>query len=287
MTDRLIFFGTADFSAPALQALIDAEFNVVAVVTKADRPAGRGQKTTSPKVKLVADLHKIPVLQPEKLKDAFEELQSLEPTAGVVVAYGKIIPQSVIDLFPKGIINVHGSVLPKYRGPSPIEAAILAGDGETGISLMQIVLAMDAGPVYSQAKIKLTGKETKPELYKQLSKLGSELLVKDLGDILAGRLKPTDQDDSKATICSMIKKEDGIIDWSKPAMELDRQIRAYLGWPGSRTTLADTEVIITAAHVGDPQPGELSKNGLIIDKLKPVGKNEMTGTQFLAGHKYT
>ncbi len=283
MTDRLFFFGTADFSAPALEALIDAGFNIVAVITKPDKPGGRGQQLIVPAVKKIAEAHGIKVFQPLKFKEIREELEALKPDAGVVVAYGKIIPQSVIDLFSKGLINTHASLLPKYRGPAPIEAAILNGDKETGITLMQIDAGMDTGPTYVAESINIEG-ATRLELYEKLSKLGSEMLVKHLPDILSGKLKPKAQDESQASVIPMISKEDGQIDWNKPAVEIERQVRAYLGWPGSKTELGGIEVTVTAAHIGEPEPKDLAKGSLIIDRLKPAGKKEMTGKEFLAGH---
>lgn len=288
MKDRLFFFGTSDFSAPALEALIKAGFNITAVITKADKPGGRGQKLIVPAVKKIAESRGIKVFQPLKFKDIREELEALKPDAAVVVAYGKIIPQSVIDLFPKGLINTHASLLPKYRGPAPIEAAILNGDEETGITLMQIDAGMDTGPTYVMEKVSIEG-DTRPEVYSKMSKLGSEMLVKYLPDILSGKLKPKAQDDSKASVIAMISKVDGQIDWNKPAVEIERHVRAYLGWPGSKGEIGGTEVTITAAHAGEPEPKELAmKCGdgkmLIIDSLKPAGKKEMTGKSFLAGH---
>ncbi len=283
LKDRLFFFGTSDFSAPALEALIKANFNIVAIITKPDKPGGRGQKIIEPKVKKVAQVHNIKIFQPLKFKDIREELEALKPDAGVVVAYGKIIPQSIIDLFPKGLINTHASLLPKYRGPAPIEAAILAGDKETGITLMQIDAGMDTGPAYVDESINIESSD-RLELYDKLSKMGAEMLVKYLPDILSGKLKPKSQDDSKATVIGMISKEDAEIDWNQPAEQIERKIRAHLGWPGSKTKLGNTEVTVTAAHVGEPESKDLAKGNLIIDRLKPAGKKEMTGREFLAGH---
>ena len=282
-SDRLFFFGTADFSAPALEALIEAGFNIVAIITKPDKPGGRGQKLIVPKVKQIAEKHGIKVFQPIKFKDIREELTALKPNAGVVVAYGKIIPQSVIDLFPKGLINTHASLLPKFRGPAPIEAAILAGEKETGITLMQIDAGMDTGPTYVAESISIED-TNRLELYEKLSKLGSEMLVKHLPDILAGKLQPKVQDESKASVIGMISKEDADIDWNLSAEQIERKIRAHLGWPGSKTKLGEIEVTITAAHTGEPGPKDLARRSLIIDRLKPAGKKEMTGREFLAGH---
>ena len=291
MTDRLVFFGTDDFSVSALEALIDHGFNIVAVVTKPDAPVGRGRSITSPLVKAIADNRGIPVLQPAKLSDIAIDLKALHPDAGIVVAYGKIIPQSIIDLFAKGLINIHASLLPRYRGSSPIEAAILNGDPETGVSVMRITAGLDAGPIYSTAILPLSGRETKPQLFELLGRLGADTLIKILPDILDGRLTALAQNDDQAVAVKLIRKTDGQIDWNQPADIIDRQIRAYLGWPGSRTSLYGREVIITAAHPALPNE-DVSRQlthptataSLVIDRLQPAGKREMTGREYLAGH---
>jgi methionyl-tRNA formyltransferase len=299
-TERLIYFGTAEFSLPPLESLIEHGFNVVAVVTKPDSQAGRGRHVTRPSIAQQADRHNIPVLQPESLGDDFEAaLAELKPTAGIVVAYGKIIPQPIIDRFPKGIINIHASLLPAYRGPSPIEAAILNGESHTGVSLMQIDAHMDTGPVFAQEAIELNGNETRPELYDRLSQLGADLLTQMLPDILEGHLKPQPQNDAEATVVPMITKADGLVDWNKTAQRLEREVRAYLGWPGSRTNLLGIDVTITKVRIapGTGTPGEVLSDShpdhplfvyscddaLIIERLKPAGKNEMTASDFLRG----
>ncbi len=290
-TDRLIFFGTDQFSVPTLQALLEAGFKVVGVVTRPDALVGRGRKLTPPPVKELAQRHHIPVLQPLKLAEAEDQIAKLKPDAGVVVAYGRIIPPSIMSRFAKGIINIHGSLLPKYRGASPIEATILNGDSVAGVSLIKINERMDAGEVYALCPIQLTGRETRPQLYDALSQFGARQLVAHLPSILGGRLSGKPQDDSQASYVSLITKEAGQLDLSKPAIQLEREVRAYLGWPGSRTTLASTEVTITAAHVASEAPAKelaiaTSQGYLVIDQLKPAGKREMTGREFLAGHHH-
>ncbi len=294
---HIIFFGTEEFSAASLQALITAGFTIAAVVTKPDSKKGRGHKLMPSTVKTIAEEHGIPVWQPTKLRDITEDIKRLQPVTGVLVSFGKIIPQSTIDLFTPGIVNVHPSPLPKYRGPSPIESAILHGDEETGVSIMQLTAAMDAGPVYSFISHRLTGTETQPELYETLSKVGAEELVSVLPKIIAGELLPTPQDESIATYCQLIQKRDGTIDWTKPAARIEREVRAYKGWPGSRTMLGDVDVIITGAHVVEcaglsngSAPDHLSipcgdRRCLAIESIKPVGKKEMPIQAFLAGYK--
>ncbi len=303
ISQKIIFFGTEDFSAHFLSALIDAEYDIAAVVTKPDTPKGRGHKVIPPSVKVIANTHSIPVWQPAKLADITEDIKALSQVAGVLVSYGKIVPKSIIDLFSPGIINVHPSLLPKYRGPSPVESAILHGDTETGVSIMQLSAAMDAGPVYHEEPYTILPNTSKQALYHDLSTLGTNALLKSLPDILDGTLQPISQDDSQATYCQLIKKTDSVIDWHKPAEILEREIRAYKGWPGSRTLLGSTEVIITEAHVGPANTHELgylevvedgntkllmigtAKDYLVIDKIKPVGKKEMPIGAFLAGYR--
>ncbi len=297
---RVVFFGTAEFSLPTLHALIEGPFELAAVVTKPDSPAGRGRKLQRPQVATLAEGHSVPVLQPVSLDTAFiTQLKELGAEVGVVVAYGKIIPQQVIDAFPHGIINIHASLLPQYRGPSPIEAAIVNGDHHTGVSIMQIDVHMDTGAVYAQEKVDLNGTETRLSLYDDLSRRGAQLLVASLPNIVDGSLKPRPQNDAEATIVPLVQKSDGIIKWEKPADRLEREIRAYLGWPGSRTRLLGSDVVITAARVvpGEGVPGEVmhgskptdplfvycGQDVLIIERLKPAGKNEMTASDFLRG----
>ena len=292
MTDRIIFFGTEAFSADALRALIASNFNVVAVVTKPDQPKGRGHKLTEPLVKTIAREHDIPVWQPTKLADVAEQITSLQPVAGVLVSYGKIIPQSIIDLFTPGIINVHPSLLSRYRGPSPIEAAIIHHDNQTGVTIMQLSAAMDAGPIYAQHIIPLDHTETKPALYATLSRIGNQLLIDTLPDILSGALTPTPQNDADATYCSLLSKQDGLLDPADlTAVQAEARVRAFLGFPRTRLPLGDQTLIITRAHVSKTAETPLSVqfsdgNYLAPDELiAPSGKT-MTAEAFLRGHSF-
>jgi methionyl-tRNA formyltransferase len=291
----LVFFGSDDFSLASLEALHLAEWPIKAVVTKPDSPSGRGRKLTAPVTKVWAEEHGIPVLQPEKLSDAEPKLNNFGVQFGVVASYGKIIPDQILNLFPLGLINVHPSLLPSYRGPAPIEAAILNGDSQTGVSIMLLTTKMDAGPIYAQETRALSGTETQSELYDELGKRGAGLLVKVLPKIVSGALKAQAQDESQANITKLIQKSDGLIDWSLPAVEIEQQIRAFLTWPGSRTTLFGKDVTITAAHVEseseDCPPGKClhistGKGCLVIDKLKPAGGREISAAEFLAGIRY-
>lgn len=317
MSNKILFFGNERLAtgvgttAPALRALIEAGYEVAALVV-AQNESGRSRRPRPLEVASVAAEHGIPLLAPDNLADARDELAAYGAEAAVLIAYGKIVPPELLSLFPRGIINVHPSLLPLHRGSTPIETAILEGATETGVSLMKLIEKMDAGPVFEQVKLPLAGNETKPELADRLSVMGAELLMKHLPGILDGSAaEPVPQDDSAATFDPHIAKTDGTIDWSKPPERLEREIRAYAGWPRSRTNLGLTGVIITAGRAaeaaqddGDSQdsgtqetPGTLRIDGkqlavrcgqgglLIIDRLIPDGKREMPAEAFLAGYR--
>lgn len=287
----IIFFGTESFSARSLRHLIDEGFLIGAVVTKPDSRRGRRGELQSPEVAEIARAHGIPVLQPLKLRDIADELAAFDNPVGVLVSYGKIIPQSIIDLFSPGIINVHPSLLPLYRGPSPIEAAILHGDATAGVSIMQLSAAMDAGPVYLQETISLDGTETASELYDTLGQRGAELLTGHLAQIIDGTLLPAPQDDSRATYCHLLTKEDGLLDPTQlTAVEMERRVRAYEIYPKTKLTLEGQLVIVCAAHVAaEAQPNELQVRGadesiLVIDSLIGPSGRRMSGADFIRGY---
>lgn len=286
----ILFFGTDDFSADFLRALIASHYDIRAVVTKPDSKKGRGQQLFSPLVKTIANEHGIPVWQPHKLTDIKADTSSLGGVAGVLVSYGKIIPASVIELFTPGIINVHPSLLPRYRGPSPVESAIANGDTTTGISIMQLSAAMDAGPVYSQVPIKLLGTETRSSLYSSLSLLGQTELLRVLPGILDGSLRPVAQDESLATYCQLLTKADGVLTpASMSARDAEQKIRAYLGFPKTRLEVHGEWRIITKAHVSSEKKTPLDvmfSDGkfLCIDELiAPSGKT-IPADAFLRGY---
>jgi methionyl-tRNA formyltransferase len=226
------------------------------------------------------------------------ELLPHEAQLAVLAAYGHIIPGSVLEQFPLGIINVHPSLLPLFRGPTPVEQAILDGVTTTGVSIMRLTAGMDEGPVYKQKSVRLTGKESKAQLATQLQKLGSELLVEVLPEIAAGTLNPRQQPHpDRATYSQLLVKEDGHIDWQKSAQQIEREVRAFAGWPGSRTVIAGKEVIIIAAEVDNAEGAAgttavrdkalivfCGQGSLVIKRLKPAGKSEMTAQAFLAGY---
>lgn len=291
ISPKIVFFGTENYSLITLKVLVDNGFNVVCVVTKPDTRRGRGHKLAEPPVKVFAKSHNIPVLQPNKVDEITEHIKRLQPVAGILVAYGKIIPQSIIDLFTPGIINVHPSLLPKYRGPSPIESAIANRDHETGVSIMQLDKKMDAGPVYSQITQPLNEKETKPELYDKLFHDGTALLIKNLPDIINNTIIPTPQNDNNATYCQLLTKENSWIDPERmTAAEADAHVRAHLGFPRSRINIGGRDIIITKSHCDDIPKSPLDQkfsdgNYLIIDELiAPSGKT-MNAEDYLRGYK--
>lgn len=286
----IIFFGTEQFSLAALTGLIDAGYDIAAVVTKPDSKKGRGQKLVPPSVKVLATQHNIPVWQPTKVAEINENIKALGAVAGVLVSYGKIIPQSTIDLFSPGIINVHPSLLPKYRGPTPIESAIKNGDEKTGISIMQLSAAMDAGPVYATKDYPLDGHETKPELYRALAITGTNFLLETLPRILDGSLAPTPQREDEATYCKLLQKTDAELDLAQlTATEAERTVRAHLGFPKSKVQIGDHAVIITKAHVSATKKTPLDfacQDGafLSVDELIAPSGRHMDAAAFLRGY---
>lgn len=273
--------------APTLEALIVAGYDVKAVV--ANYEAGTSRKARALEIEEVARKHDIPVLLPERPRDIIDELKSYDAEIGVLVAYGRIIPQSVIDIFPRGILNIHPSLLPHYRGSIPIEQAILDGVRETGVSVMGLVKEMDAGPIYAQARIELTGNETKQELTQRLLALGGKLLLDVLPSTLNGTAQPKPQDESQATFTSLLSKADGHMDLAKSAIRLEREVRAYAVWPKSRLELYGHQVVVTKARVAQnnedgaliigANPGYLE----IEELIAPSGK-KMTGADFIRGY---
>jgi len=286
----IIFFGTEDFSLTVLTALIESGYTIGAVVTKPDSKKGRGQQITSPPVKILASRHNIPVWQPEKLKDIASDIQELNNPAGVLVSYGKIIPQSIIDLFSPGIINVHPSLLPKYRGPTPIESAIENGDDATGVSIMQLSAKMDAGPVYTAKQHSLQGTETQIDLYQALATVGADLLLETLPQILDGSLQGQPQNDSVATYCALLSKDDARVDPAQfTATEVERKIRAHLVFPKTKLRIKDLDIIVTKAHVLTQQKTPLDiecRDGafLSVDELIAPSGRRMNSGAFLRGY---
>lgn len=233
---RIVFMGTPDFAVPSLQKLIETQM-VVGVVTQPDRPAGRGQQLHPSPVKVVAEAAGIPVYQPDSLRrpEHTTPIIAWQPEAIVVAAFGQILRQHLLDLPPLGCLNVHASLLPRWRGAAPIQQAILSGDAETGISLMKMEAGLDTGPVFVQQAVPITSQETAGTLHDKLAGLGAEMLANYLEAILSGRIPPTPQNNDLATYAPMIQKEQGQIDWQQDSQQIDRQIRAMSPWPGTFT----------------------------------------------------
>lgn len=298
---RIIFMGTPDFAVPSLEALIGSRDEVVAVVTNPDRAKGRGKKISPPPVKVVAEKAGIPVLQPTKIKtEEFREmLAAYEPDLMVVAAYGRILPKSLLELAPLGCINVHGSLLPRHRGAAPIQWAIIEGDKEAGVTIMQMDVGMDTGNILLPAKIEIDDQETAGLLFDKLAKLGAETLIKALDLMREGKLASQAQDDSLATKAPMLKKEDGLLDWSQPAEKLHCLIRGLDPWPSSYSFLENKRFRFFSPEVvyktSDQQPGTIlatgqdglligtSKHSLLIKEIQPEGKKRMKVSSFLRG----
>ena len=292
-SSKLVFFGTEDFSLPSLVALVEAGYDIVAVVTKPDAARGRSKQLVSPAVKTYAVEHNLYVLQPHKLSEVADELRTLGADAAILVSYGKLLPQSILDVFePIGIVNIHPSLLPRYRGPAPLEAAIRNGDSKTGVTLMKLTLGMDEGPTYVQESYDLQGDETKPELYSTLSEHGAALLVEHLPAILSGQLKPLPQKNDDVSVTSLLLKSDGVIDpTTDTAGAIERQVRAYLGYPKTRVTIGNNDVIVTRSKVVDslsayPLTLTCKENSYlaITELVAPSGKT-MTGEAYVRGLK--
>ena len=291
-SSKLVFFGTEDFSLPSLKALVEHGFSVVAVVTKPDTRRGRSKQLVAPVVKSYAEGVNIPVYQPLKLSDIHDELVSLNADAGVLVSYGKLLPQRTLDVFdPIGVINVHPSLLPKYRGPAPIEAAIVNGDEITGISIMKLTAGMDEGPVFAQMTVPLDGTETRPTLTASLANTGAAFLAETLPDILENKVEAVPQQNDDVSYTSLLSKDMGILDpLTDDAYALERKVRAYLGFPKTRLKIKNTDVIVTSAKVIE----SLSSAPLVIacrdntflevvELVAPSGKT-MSGEAYLRGY---
>lgn len=280
---RVVFFGTPDFAVDSLTALIDAHYDVVAVVTQPDKPVGRSQELMSSPVKKIAEAHIIPVLQPTTLrvhkasgKSFFDAFSSLRPDIAVVVAYGKIIPAEYLTVPHHGFVNVHGSLLPAFRGPSPIHAAIMAGLTETGVTIMQLDQGMDTGAMLSQATTPIDEHDTTATLHDTLKMLGSHLLVNTLPGYIDGSVRAQIQDESLATYCHIITKENGLLDLAADPQDIDRKVRAYTPWPGTYTIVNGKRVKILEVHVDG--------KALVIDRVQPEGKKAMPYSEYLKGH---
>jgi len=296
---RIIFAGTPEFSVAALQALVEADVVPVAVLTQPDRPAGRGKRVTASPVKQYAVDHGIPVLQPPTLRDdaVVAELKALQPDIMIVAAYGLILPQSVLDIPVVGCLNVHASMLPRWRGAAPIQAAILAGDEQTGVCLMSMTAGLDCGPVYTRELVAIGADETAGQLHDRIAATGGKLLVKYLRDIIARRIGAEEQNEDEATYAPKIKNADAALDWHKPAIDVVRAVRAYNPVPGAWFMLDDERIkcweAVETTGDGAP-PGTVlaaGPDGIVIacnrgairmDSLQRPGKRPVTAAEFAA-----
>lgn len=296
---RIVFMGTPDFAVPSLQALIDAGHDVCAVYTQPDKPQGRKQILTAPPVKTLALAHDIPVFQPNTLKNEDEQarLRELAPEVIIVVAYGKLLPKAVLDIPPHGCINVHGSLLPRWRGAAPIQWAVIAGDEMAGVTTMQMAEGLDTGDMLLTYETKVGEKETAGELFDRLAQSGAELLTQTL--VKLDEITPRPQDDAQSCYAHMLDKQMAVIDWSKSAHEIDCLIRGLNPWPVALTTLSGERLKVFAAEkaAGNGEPGTVleadPKKGLTVacgegalglTEIQLVGGKRMKATDFLRGH---
>jgi methionyl-tRNA formyltransferase len=303
---RIVFFGTPDFAVPPLEGLIASAHTVVGVVTQPDRPRGRGQRVTDSPVKAVARAHNLPILQPNRLRDpeTMAALAALSPELGVVAAYGKLIPGELLQLPTHGMINMHASLLPKYRGAAPVHRAVINGDAETGVTIMRMVVALDAGAMMATVRRPIGVDETSDVVERDLSRLGVAPLLNVIERLSAGTAHEEPQDDSLSTYAPRLTKEEGLIDWALPATAIHNRVRGLYPWPHAYTHITGSRVIVLKSRVGSDQgsdPGSdpgtvvgISTDGMVVAagqgtrlkllELRPEGRRSMTVRDFLAGH---
>jgi methionyl-tRNA formyltransferase len=296
---RIAFMGTPEFAVKSLAACLDVG-DVVAVVTQPDKPKGRGQEVSVSPVKLLARERGLEILQPPKIRGTpfAETLRGYSPDVSVVTAYGKILPQDVLDVPAHGSVNVHASLLPRWRGAAPIQRAIAAGDAMSGVTLMKMDAGMDTGPMLAQRKVELSPDETGQSLHDVLAKLGGQMLRELLPEYLAGRLRETPQPAAGATMAPMLEKDEGRLDFALPAAELERRIRAFTPWPGTFTFLEGALLKVHRARLSNArgQPGSIlstrgalevacGEGSLLLLEVQPEGRRRMSAAELLAGHK--
>ena len=299
---RIVFLGTPAFAVPTLTRLLDSRHDVVGVVTQPDRPRGRGQKISDAPVKALASERGLKVLQPERLaRDQFEEaFRALNADLGVVAAYGKILPEWLLRAPPLGMINVHASLLPKYRGASPVHRAVMAGDAETGVTIMRVVKALDAGPMIARVTRPIGPYESSDVVERDLASLGADLLVSILDDLASGHLVETPQNDADATYAPRLTKDEGLIDWTRPSRELHNHVRGLKPWPNAFTFLNTKRIVVHEARPSDADskgalPGSVVAAGQAVTvacgdggtldllQLQPEGRRVMPAREFIAG----
>ena len=297
MSIRIVFMGSPDFSLPSLRSLAQT-YQVIGVVTQPDRASGRGRELKAPPVKLLAQELNIPVIQPQKLREpeAKQQLQAWSPDLIVVAAFGQILKKDVLDMPRYGCINIHASLLPRWRGAAPINAAVLAGDEETGVTIMKMDVGLDTGPMLGMKSIRIKPDDTAGSLFEALSTLGADLLIETLPAYMDGKLTPQPQPEEGVTYAPMLKKENGLLDFNQPAVDLERRVRAMNPWPGAWFEWNGAMLKVHKAHVGQgkagagkrwveqDQPAVGAGGGvLILDEVQPPGKKPMSGKSFLAG----
>ena len=302
---RVVYFGTPDFAVPTLEALRQSRHAVVGVVTQPDRARGRGQKPQAGPIKQLALEHGLRLLQPERLRDAsfLESLRALEADLGVVAAYGKILTEDVLQVPRLGLVNVHASLLPKYRGAAPVHRAIMAGERETGVTIMRVVKALDAGPMMKKVTRAIHFDETSSEVERALAVLGASALVEVVDAMAEGRAIEVPQEDSEATYASKLEKADGVVDWSRPARDIHNQVRGLHPWPHAFSELAGERIILLRSEVETRMPETKAQPGAILDahadqltvqtgdgvlrllSLQREGRRPMSARDFLAGRR--
>ncbi|HEY5983568.1 MAG TPA: methionyl-tRNA formyltransferase [Anaerolineales bacterium] len=294
---RVVFMGSPEFAVPSLRALT-RQYDVVGVVTQPDRPAGRGRELRPPALKEEAGKIGIPVIQPDKLVNpqALDQIRAWAPDVIVVAAFGQILKPEMLELPRHGCVNVHASLLPRWRGAAPIQAAIAAGDAQSGVTIMKMDVGMDTGGILAQTNVPIGPDETGGSLTGRLASIGAELLIATLAEFLSGRLQPQPQDPEKATKAPLLKKEDAALNTLVAAVDLERRVRAYNPWPGAYTEVGNMRLIVHRAHVArttapsgsrqiiDDLPAIATKDGaLVLDEVQPPGKKRMNGRDYLRG----
>lgn len=298
MSIKIVFMGSPDFALPSLRLLAE-NHQVLGVVTQPERASGRGRELKAPAVKTLALELNLPVIQPEKLREpeAMRQLQTWNPDLIVVAAFGQILKKNVLDLPQYGCLNVHASLLPRWRGAAPINAAILAGDEETGVTIMKMDAGLDTGPILAMKSIRIRRDDTADSVLQALSTLGANLLLETLPDYLSGKLTPNPQPREGATYAPMLKKQDGLLDFSRPALELERRVRAMNPWPGAwfewngnalkvarASVSAEKGLGIGSRFTVEGSPAVMSADGaLVLEEVQPAGKKVMPGKSFLSG----
>jgi methionyl-tRNA formyltransferase len=299
---RLIFLGTPEFAVPTLERMVAAGHQVLTVVTQPDRPSGRGQRLVPSPVKELAGRLGLPIFQPERVRrpEAVEHLRALKAEAMVVVGYGQIIPQSVIDLVPLGIINVHASLLPKYRGAAPIQWAIVNGETRTGVTTMRIDAGLDTGDMLLKAETEIGPEENAIELGRRLAPMGADLLIETLDGLARGTIVPQPQETAEATLAPILKKQDGLIDWRQPAQAIHNRVRGLQPWPGAYTRFRGQSLHIWQSRVkgescasparleGVQSPSVCCGSGsLELVEVQLEGRKRMTAPDFANGQRLT